>query len=347
MTNTRTDKKQTHISRGAMIFVLSVIAIISVAGIGLLYVFSRHDGDAAWFYLPATSTPQSVKDSLLSALDPAQASKVYHIWEMSGGKTSTAHGAYRVEPGETALATAQKMLKGHQTPVKVTFHNIRTMPELMSRISSSLEVSADSLSRATCKVLTDSGFKPDQFPAAFIPDTYEFYWTTPAEKIVTRLLDYRNRFWNDDRTAKARALGLTPVEVATLASIVEEESNMADEQPVIARLYINRLNRGMPLQADPTVKFAVGDFTLRRITGSHLSVSSPFNTYLNKGLPPGPIRVAAKGAIDRVLSAPKHSYLYMCAKEDFSGHHNFAADYDTHRANARRYQKALNDRNIH
>lgn len=347
MTKSSADKKPTHISRGAMIFVLAVIAIISVAGMSLLYVFSRHDGDASWFYLPATATPQSVKDSLRSALDPDQASKVYRIWQMSGGNIAAAHGAYRVEPGETALATARKMAKGHQTPVKVTFHNIRTMPELMSRIASSLEVSADSLTRAANKVLTDSGFKSAQFPAAFIPDTYEFYWTAPAENVVKRLLDYRNKFWNDDRTAKARALGLNPVEVATLASIVEEESNMADEQPTIARLYLNRLDRGMPLQADPTVKFAVGDFTLRRITASHLATPSPYNTYIHKGFPPGPIRVAAKSAIDRVLSAPRHSYIYMCAKEDFSGHHNFAADYDTHRANARRYQKALNDRNIH
>lgn len=347
MTESTADKKPTRISRGAMIFVVVVIALISVAGLGLLYVFSRHDGDAAWFYIPADATPQSVKDSLRSALDDDQASKVYRLWQMSGGKTAAAHGAYRVEPGEKALTTARKMAKGHQTPVKVTFHNIRTMPELMARIASSLEISADSLTHATNKVLTDSGLKPAQFPAAFIPDTYEFYWTTPADKVVKRLLDYRNKFWDDDRTAKARALGLSPIEVATLASIVEEESNMADEQPTIARLYLNRLDRGMPLQADPTVKFAVGDFTLRRITASHLSTPSPYNTYINKGLPPGPIRVAAKGTIDRVLSAPRHSYIYMCAKEDFSGHHNFAADYDTHRANARRYQKALNDRNIH
>jgi UPF0755 protein len=164
--------------------------------------------------------------------------------------------------------------------------------------------------------------------------------------VVNKLVDSRDAFWTTERRAAAKKMGLTPVEVAIVASIVEEESNKADERPLIARLYLNRYFIGMKLQADPTVKFAVGDFSLRRITGKHLTIDSPYNTYRNQGLPPGPIRIAEKTAMDAVLNAPQHSYLYMCAKEDFSGRHNFAEDYATHLQNARRYQDALNQRGI-
>ena len=142
-------------------------------------------------------------------------------------------------------------------------------------------------------------------------------------------------------------MGLTPVDVATIASIVEEETAKSDERPKVARLYINRVDRNMPLQADPTVKFAVGDFSLRRITNKHLQGESPHHTYLHAGLPPGPIRIAAKSTLEAVLNAPMHNYLYMCAKEDFSGYHNFAVDYNTHLNNARRYQAELNRRKIY
>ena len=159
-------------------------------------------------------------------------------------------------------------------------------------------------------------------------------------------MDYRNRFWDKSRRSKAARLGLTPAEVATIASIVEEETAKTDEKPKVARLYLNRLQKGIKLQADPTVKFASGDFSLRRITGKHLAIESPYNTYKISGLPPGPIRVPASSTLDAVLNAPNHNYIYMCAKEDFSGYHNFASDYATHQANARRYQAELNRRGI-
>ena len=200
---------------------------------------------------------------------------------------------------------------------------------------------------ACYEVLPDSGFDRPNFPAAFIPDSYEFYWSSTPANVVTRLLDYRNKFWTDERRSKAKSLGLTPTEVATVASIVEEETAKTDEKPKVARLYLNRIAKGIKLQADPTVKFASGDFSLRRITGKHLAIESPYNTYRIKGLPPGPIRVAAGATIDAVLNAPDHDYIYMCAKEDFSGYHNFAKDYATHQANARRYQAELNRRQIH
>ena len=157
----------------------------------------------------------------------------------------------------------------------------------------------------------------------------------------------RDTFWNPDRIAKARELGLDPVGVTTIASIVAEETSKADERPKVARLYLNRLSRGMKLQADPTVKFAIGDFSLRRIGGSMLNIDSPYNTYRVKGLPPGPIRIVDPQLIDDVLNAPAHNYIYMCAREDFSGYHNFSTDYATHQANAKRYQAELDRRKIH
>lgn len=332
--------------RHPMAFVITV-GIMVVFGItAAVFALSRHDGEASWFYLPATATNSAVRDSLRNALGDGEGNKVYALWRLQGGEAARAHGAYRVDPGQSVVRTARRLKNGSQTPVRISFNNLRTLDQLAARVCSNLECGPDSFMAACRDLLPQAGFGNHEFPAAFLPDTYEFYWTAGGHEIVRRLLEYRNRFWNDDRRAKARALGLTPVQVATLASIVEEETNNTAERPMVARLYLNRLERGMKLQADPTVKFATGDFGLRRIRGAHLSVNSPFNTYLNPGLPPGPIRVAAGSTIDAVLDAPPHSFLFMCAKEDFSGTHNFAERYSDHLINARRYQSALDRRNI-
>jgi UPF0755 protein len=181
----------------------------------------------------------------------------------------------------------------------------------------------------------------------FIPNTYEVYWDTGTENLLKRLKKEHERFWNEDRRKKAEKIGLTPLQVSVLASIVEEEATYADEYPVVAGLYLNRLRKGMRLEADPTVKFAVGDFTLRRILFTHLEVESPYNTYKNTGLPPGPIRVASIRAIDGTLSPAEHKYLFMCARDDLSGRHNFAVTHAEHARNARAYQRALNARGIY
>lgn len=344
--NTPTQKKRPFIRRHAAAFVAATLVVAAAAAGAILWAFARHDGDAAWFYLPRNSTDQAVADSLRSALGEKEGSRVYSLWRLQGGKTSRAHGAYRVEPGQSALRTARRMATGAQTPVKLTFNNIRTIDQLAERIGEIMECPADSFLHSADTVLAARGFTEPEYVAAFLPDTYEMYWTARPDAIVRRLLSYRDNFWTPERRAQAEALGLKPTEVATLASIVEEESNKTDEHPLIARLYLNRLNRGMRLQADPTVKFASGNFDLRRVRGRHLSLRSPYNTYLNEGLPPGPIRLADRRTIDAVLSAPESPYLYMCARSDFSGYHDFASDYQTHRANARRYQQALNRRSI-
>ena len=191
------------------------------------------------------------------------------------------------------------------------------------------------------------GLSDDNVACIFIPNTYEFYWNTSADQFVKRMLKEYQKFWNNDRKAKADKIKLNYYEVATLASIVEKEQNIKrDERPEIAGLYLNRIKKKMKLESDPTLIFALDDFTIKRVLNKDKKVDSPFNTYKHRGLPPGPICIPSINAIDAVLNASNHKYIFMCAKEDFSGYHNFAKTYAKHLLNARKYQKALNKRKI-
>ena len=187
----------------------------------------------------------------------------------------------------------------------------------------------------------------DDITCIFLPNTYQFYWNTSAEEFVERMLKEYSNFWNSSRKKKASKLGLNYCEISILASIIEKEQNIRlDERPVIAGLYLNRLDKGMKLQSDPTVIFALGDFTIRRVLKKDLKFDSPYNTYIYSGLPPGPICIPSINAIDAVLNATKHNYIFMCAKEDFSGYHNFAKNVREHNKNAKMYRRALNKRRI-
>ena len=302
--------------------------------------------ESAWIVIPGASSYEAILDTLKNSLGYDFGKTVYEVWEILKGEAGRAHGAYRIEPDDKVLDIARRLKAGNQTPVRVTFNNVRLFNELPEKVARSMEFSEAQFVQACDRILPAKGFDKAHFIAAFVPDTYEFYWTTPADKTVDRLLSYRNRFWTPERRGKADALGLTPLEVATLASIVDEETSIADEKGTIARLYLNRLQKHMRLQADPTVKFAVGDFSLRRILKQHLEKASPYNTYIVDGLPRGPIRMPEKATIDAVLNAPHNNYLYMCAKDDFSGRHNFASTLEQHNANASRYRSALDARGI-
>ncbi len=244
------------------------------------------------------------------------------------------------------MAIYRTISRGHQSPVRLTFNNIRTLSQLGARVGTQLETDSASFMHAADSILRAKGIPAAGHIGAFLPDTYEFYWTDTPEKVVTRLHAHQQAFWNTERTLKATDLGLTPGQVATIASIAEEETNNAAERATVGRLYINRIHRGMPLQADPTVKFAVGDFSLRRITARHLAVESPYNTYRVNGLPPGPIRMPEAKTIDAILNSKPHNYVFMCAKEDMSGRHNFTSSASQHMQNAARYREALNRRGI-
>ncbi len=241
-----------------------------------------------------------------------------------------------------------RLLSGQQEPVDVTFNNIRTKAKLAGVIANQLELDSlalDSILRDT-SYLKRYSLAPGEVLAMFIPNTYEFFWNTTANGFFERMLEEYHRFWGQEREARLPSTGLNKMEVSILASIVDEETRRNDEMPTIAGVYINRLERGIPLQADPTIKFAHGDFEIKRVLTRHLDIDSPYNTYKYRGVPPGPIRVPSIAAIDAVLHFEEHNYLYFCAKADFSGYHEFSTNLREHLQNARKYQRALNRKRI-
>lgn len=257
-------------------------------------------------------------------------------------------GKYRIKNRMTNHKLILMLRSGNQEPVKLTFSDIRTLEKLAGTVSGTIEAKYS----AIIDLLHDKdyinqiGFNEYTIIGLFIPNTYEFYWNTSAEEFITRMLYEYNSFWNKSRKTKAEQMNLSQNEVITLASIVDEESSKEEEDPIIAGVYINRLKKGIKLQADPTVRYAHGDFSMRRILTKHLSINSPYNTYKYYGLPPGPIRIPSIESIDAVLNYKKHDYLYFCARDDFSGYHYFARTLAQHNKYARLYQRALNKRRI-
>lgn len=305
---------------------------------------SRYDGETpVWVRIPKGATKESIADTLRSALGAEYGGKVADYWS---GKPSTSRGAYLIQPGEKAINIARMIESGRQTPIKLTFNNVRTLDQLAEKLSARMDWSAGEFLEAFEAKAKEMEISPQQLLGRMMPDTYEVYWTSSPAKVIDKILANYNNFWNADRIARAKALGLTPEQVAIIASIAEEETAKTDERGKVARLYINRYERGMKLQADPTVKFAVGDFTITRVGGAMLDVDSPYNTYKYAGLPPAPIRVPDRATLEAVLSAPQHNFLYMCAKPDFSGYHDFTTDYSQHRRNAAAFRRALDARGI-
>ncbi len=258
-------------------------------------------------------------------------------------------GHYVLKPGMSVIDVVRMLKLGLQTPVMVTMNNVKTPAQLAGKLARQIE--ADSMELATA--LTDEatarklGFSsPLTMFSIFIPNTYEFYWTVTPEEFVNRMYKEYKRFWTGTRDEKRKRSGLNRVEVSTLASIVYEETRKTDEMPRIAGVYMNRLRKGIPLQADPTIKYAMQDFGLRRILYRHLKYESPYNTYLHRGLPPSPICMPSIAAIDAVLDYEDHDYIFFCARPTFDGYHNFARTLSEHNANARAYQRELNKRKI-
>lgn len=299
-------------------------------------------------YITPHSTQQSVLDDIRRA-DPEAGTKALRILLNRRGYDSRIRtGCYTIHTDATPKQVADMLTSGSQTPVKVTVNSTRTLGQMIRSLSSQLM--ADSVqiaSRLENPAFLDSlGYTPATVFCMIIPNTYEFYWNTSVDALINRLVKERDRFWNDQRKSKAREIGLTEQQVITLASIVEEETSKSDELAVVAGLYMNRLKRRMPLQADPTVIFALGGERPKRVLKKHLEVDSPYNTYKYPGLPPAPIRFVSTRSIDAVLNYTRHNYLYMCAKEDFSGYHNFTSSLSQHNANAARYQRALRNAGI-
>ena len=234
---------------------------------------------------------------------------------------------------------------GSQTPVQVVFNYTRTKEQFALKISRQIEAdSIDVLSIINNEsFLTECGYNPETVISVFIPNTYELYWNTSAEQFFERMLSEYKRFWTEDRKARAEEMDLGQLGVSILASIIDEETTKNDEKPKIAGVYMNRFKMGMPLQACPTIKYAMDDWSLTRILDKHLVVESRYNTYINKGLPPGPITFPSVAGIEAVLNYEKHNYLFFAAKDDFSGYHYFSKILAQHNIYSARYQEALEE----
>ena len=257
-------------------------------------------------------------------------------------------GAYKVKMNMSNYEMITMLRSGNQTPIKLTFSYARKIEDLAEKITTKLKMSKDDLLNYLNENINNySGFKKTDIISIFLPDTYEVYWNISPKKLTNKMYSEYKKFWNEERLSKLEKINLNQKEAIVLASIVASESRMLDEADRIAGLYINRLNRNMRLQADPTLIFAANDFTIRRVLNKHKKIKSPYNTYIHRGLPPGPIRLASKKYIDAVLNYEKHNYIYMCAKEDFSGYHAFATNLSDHNRNAKKFQIALNMRKIY
>ena len=296
------------------------------------------------FYIRTGADFNEVLDKLSSGNIIINAGTFEWLADYKDYKTHIKPGKYLIADGMNNNDLINMLKSGRQEPVKLVFNNVRTKYQLAGKIAKQLE--ADSISIINilndAKYLAKYGFTPDNAIVVFIPNTYEMYWNTSGSQLFERMNDEYKKFWTDSRRQKAKDAGITPIEVEILASIVQEETAKYAEMSKIAGLYLNRIHKKMKLEADPTVKFAVGDFAIKRVLKKHLEVDSPYNTYKVKGLPPGPISLPDSRVIDKTLDFEKHNYIYMCAKEDFSGYHNFAVTGAEHAANARRYQNALN-----
>jgi UPF0755 protein len=242
------------------------------------------------------------------------------------------------------------VLRSQNSPIDVLVKSARTTDEMAKSVSASLEFNEEELTALISNegFCARYGFTSSTIITLFIPNTYEFYWNTSAEEFMERMAREYKRFWNEERKAKAQLVGLSQSQVTVLASIVQsEQAAHSDERPIVAGLYLNRIKKGMRLESDPTLIFALGDFSIKRVLNVHKKVDSPYNTYMHSGLPPGPILLPQQSSIDAVLNAADHNYIFMCAKEDFSGYHYFSSNYRQHLNYARRYQRVLNQRKVY
>jgi len=263
-------------------------------------------------------------------------------------KANVKPGKYSVRGNMNNKQLISLLRSGKQTPVKLTFSNIRTIEQLAGVVGLRLEVdsSAIALLFKDPKFQENNGFTSQNSLSVLIPNTYDFYWNTSAEQFYGRMLKEYKIFWNVKRVEKAKDIGFTKSQVSTLASIVEQETRKEDEKAIIAGIYMNRFNKGMKLDADPTLVYSLGDFTVRRVLNKYKLIDSPYNTYMHAGLPPGPICMPSVSSIEAVLNYKKHNFLFFCAREDFSGYHAYAKSYEEHLQNARKFQKELNRRGI-
>ncbi len=301
-----------------------------------------------YLYIPTNAYYQQVIDSIKKSNFLKNPESFFELAKERNLKLRFKAGKYGIKTKQNNRQILNMLLAGNQEAVNITFQNVRLKQNFVGMVTQKLECDSASLFKLldSAAFVAQYGFTTDNVYTMFIPNQYQMFWNTNAQQFFGRMHKEYTKFWNAERIKKLEDLKLTPQQVSVLASIVDSEALMDKEMPTIAGLYLNRLKRGIKLEADPTVIFANNDFTIRRVLNRHLRTASPYNTYLNMGLPPGPITMPSIKAIDAVLNHQNHNYIYMCAKEDFSGYHNFASNIGQHLINAKKFQQALNDRNI-
>lgn len=344
-------KKTKQSTKIILVILLVVLAVGAYFGLNIYktYMAPNITGSEKYIYVKTNAS----YDDFLSDLANKDVLKNIGSFKEAAGKMNLPKnlkpGRYAIKEGMNNRTLINKLKSGNQDAVKLKFQNLRKKENFAAYLAKHME--ADSLAFIkvldSAALLEKNGFNTDNIYTMFIPNTYEMYWNISPIEFFDKMKKQYDKFWTEERKRKATALNLTPIKATILASIVDSEALYDKEMPTIAGLYLNRLNRGILLQADPTVIFANDDFTVKRVTNKLLAVDSKYNTYKYAGLPPGPITMPSINAIDAVLNREVNNYIYMCAKEDFSGYHNFAENVAQHEINAKKYREALNKRNIY
>ncbi len=302
-----------------------------------------------YLYIPSNASFTTVMDSLVKNEVLTDKLSFAFVSQLLGYQKNVKSGRYLLNKNATNLSIVRKLKSGQQEPLKLTFNNVRIKKDLAQKLDEKLEFSSEDFLVLinNPKVVGEYGFDTNTVMAMFLPNTYQVFWNTSPEEFLKKMNREYKKFWNKERLAKAKDAGFTPLQISIIASIVEAETNKNDEKSRIAGVYINRLRTDMPLQADPTVKFALQDFAIKRVTQEHTAFDSPYNTYKNLGLPPGPINMPSTITLDAVLNYEKNKFIYFCASPNEIGYHDFAESYRDHVNNANRYRKFLDKKKIH
>lgn len=334
------------------IIALVVIVIVALAATGVFYYLRYYGPNVTdkqeYLYIHTGANFDEVYDSIRTKGIVNDTTTFMWAAHHMNYVNRVKPGRYHLKAGMSNRKLINMLASGTQQPVDISFHNLRLKTQFAAFMGKKIEPDSASIIHLldSARFVQQYGFTTDNVYVMFMPNTYQVYWNTSAEKFFKKMNAAYESFWTPQRKQQAAAINLSPVQVSILASIVDAEALHDDEMPRIAGLYLNRLNKGMKLEADPTVIYATGDFTIKRVLNKYLTNPSPYNTYVHTGLPPGPIMMPSVNAVKAVLNHETHNYIYMCAKEDFSGYHNFATNVADHLANARRFQQALNERNI-
>ncbi len=323
-----------------------VLLIVSAIVVGPLFTYTTSSREI--IIVPQNPSLSDLSDSLSTRFGRKYADRTIRAARLMGDAFRLRPGAYEIQTGTTPFGAARRLGRGRQYIVNIAINNIRTPEQLAERLSKTLKFSSQEFLEAmgNAAFLKAYGLTPESAMALVVADNYEVYWNTSPESLLMKLGDRFNALWTPERRKKAEALGISPLEVEIIASIADEETNKSDEKGRICRLYYNRLKKGMKLQADPTVKYALGDFGIRRVTKTHLGAESDYNTYRREGLPPGPIRITDSKTVDAFLNSSPSDDIFMCARADMSGYHDFTSSYSEHQINAKRYQEKLNQLGI-